>query len=97
NYAGISGFHVTSPDLEEATFMTTARAAGQLAEYYQQRAAEYDAVYAKPERQQDLAQLKELLPPLVAGRHVLEIAAGTGYWTQVIAPAAASITATDLN
>lgn len=72
-------------------------ASGTLAEYYQQRAAEYDEVYAKPERQDDLAELKRLLPPLVAGRHVLEVAAGTGYWTRVIAPAAASVTATDLN
>jgi SAM-dependent methyltransferase len=72
-------------------------ASGRLAEYYQQRAAEYDEVYAKPERQDDLTELKRLLPGLVAGRDVLEIAAGTGYWTQVIAPAAASVTATDLN
>jgi SAM-dependent methyltransferase len=68
-----------------------------IAEYYRQRAAEYDEVYAKPERQRDLAELKALLPPLVAGRRVLEIAAGTGYWTQVITRTAASVTATDLN
>lgn len=68
-----------------------------LREYYQQRAPEYDNVYAKPERQADLAAVGRLLPPLVAGRHVLEIAAGTGYWTQFIAPVAASVTATDLN
>lgn len=68
-----------------------------IAEYYQQRAGEYDEVYLKPERQRDLAALKTLLPRLVAGKRVLEIAAGTGYWTQVIAPAATSVTATDLN
>jgi ubiquinone/menaquinone biosynthesis C-methylase UbiE len=68
-----------------------------LAEYYQQRAAEYDEVYRKPERQDDLAALRRLLPPLVAGHRVLEIAAGTGYWTQVLSAAAVSITATDLN
>jgi SAM-dependent methyltransferase len=68
-----------------------------LAEYYKQRAAEYDEVYEKPERQHDLAELKALLPPIVAGRRVLEVAAGTGYWTQVIAKAAACVTATDLN
>src|ERR1700728_5395396 len=69
----------------------------ELAEYYRERAAEYDAVYAKPERQQDLARLHGLLPPLVAGQRVLEIAAGTGYWTRVLSGSAASITATDLN
>ena len=68
-----------------------------LGEYYQQRAAEYDAVYEKPERQDDLAQLRRVLPPLVAGKRVLEIAAGTGYWTEVLAGTAASIMATDLN
>jgi SAM-dependent methyltransferase len=70
---------------------------GELAEYYRERAAEYDAVYAKPERQQDLARLHGLLSPLVAGQRVLEIAAGTGYWTRVLSGSAAAITATDLN
>src|SRR5258708_8710963 len=68
-----------------------------LAEYYAQRAAEYDEVYRKPERQYDLARLRGLLPPLVAGKRVLEIAAGTGYWTQVLAGTATAITATDVN
>ena len=68
-----------------------------LGEYYAERAAEYDEVYRKPERQEDLAKLRQLLPPLVAGKRVLEVAAGTGYWTQVLANSAAAITATDLN
>ena len=68
-----------------------------LGEYYAERAAEYDEVYRKPERQADLARLRELLPPLVAGKRVLEVAAGTGYWTQVLAGTAAAIMATDLN
>ncbi|MBO0833641.1 MAG: class I SAM-dependent methyltransferase [Actinobacteria bacterium] len=68
-----------------------------LAEYYAERAAEYEEVYRKPERQADLARLKQLLPPLVAGRRVLEIAAGTGYWTEVLAHSAAAITAIDVN
>jgi SAM-dependent methyltransferase len=68
-----------------------------LGDYYRERAAEYDAVYAKPERQQDQARLRHLLPGLVAGQRVLEVAAGTGYWTQYLATTAAAITATDLN
>ncbi len=55
-----------------------------LGEYYAERAAEYDEVYRKPERQEDLAKLRQLLPPLVAGKRVLEVASGTGYWTQVL-------------
>jgi len=73
------------------------RAVTELAEYYRERAAEYDAVYAKPERQRDLAWLHGLLPPLAAGLRVLEIAAGTGYWTRVLSGSAAAITATDLS
>ncbi|TDW98980.1 bifunctional 2-polyprenyl-6-hydroxyphenol methylase/3-demethylubiquinol 3-O-methyltransferase UbiG [Kribbella sp. VKM Ac-2566] len=68
-----------------------------LADYYRKRAGEYDAVYDKPERQEDLARLRSLLPPLVAGRSVLEVAAGTGYWTTALATTAESIVATDLN
>jgi SAM-dependent methyltransferase len=68
-----------------------------LGDYYAERAAEYDEIYRKPERQADLARLTELVPPLVAGKRVLEIAAGTGYWTRVFATTAAYITATDLN
>jgi len=68
-----------------------------LGEYYAERAAEYDEVYRKPERQADLSRLRRLLPRLVAGKRVLEIAAGTGYWTQALATTAAAITATDVN
>ncbi|MEV4263328.1 class I SAM-dependent methyltransferase [Kribbella sp. NPDC049584] len=69
----------------------------ELADYYRDRAGEYDAVYNKPERQQDLARLRALLPPLVAGRSVLEVAAGTGYWTTALSTTAASVLATDVN
>jgi SAM-dependent methyltransferase len=68
----------------------------QLSDYYRNRAAEYDAVYAKPERQEDLATLRGLLTGLANGR-VLEIAAGTGYWTQVLAASASAVTATDIS
>ncbi|MGW7683503.1 class I SAM-dependent methyltransferase [Kribbella sp. NPDC054772] len=68
-----------------------------LGDYYRSRAGEYDAVYEKPERQEDLARLRALLPPLVSGRSVLEVAAGTGYWTKALATTARSVVATDLN
>ena len=72
-------------------------AAAELAGYYAARAAEYDRVYDKPERQADLAKLHELIPRSFANRDVLEIACGTGYWTQYIAPAARRVTAIDIN
>ena len=67
-----------------------------LVEYYRRRAREYEAIYAKPERQADLARLRSLIPERLRGVPVLEIACGTGYWTEAIAPAAASVLATDL-
>ena len=65
--------------------------------YYARRAQEYERVYAKPERQEELDRLKELLPQWLAGQDVLEIACGTGYWTQFVARQARSILATDVN
>jgi SAM-dependent methyltransferase len=64
-------------------------------EYYRARAREYDQVYDKPERQSDLARLRTWLPPVLGGRRVLEVAAGTGYWTAVYADRAAAVIATD--
>lgn len=68
-----------------------------MAEYYAARAAEYERVYAKPERQADLAVLQAWLPGVLAGRRVLEVAAGTGWWTVHGARDAAFWLATDLN
>lgn len=66
-------------------------------DYYARRAAEYEAVYDKPERQPELQDLRDWLRDQAQGRRVLEIACGTGYWTAVMAPVAASIDACDLN
>lgn len=63
--------------------------------YYAKRAAEYEEVYRKPERQADLAALKTHVRRRMAGADVLEMACGTGYWTEVMAPACRSILATD--
>lgn len=65
--------------------------------YYQQRAKEYERIYAKPERQEDIRMAAEHLKMLVIGQRVLEIACGTGFWTQFISTAARSILATDIN
>ena len=63
--------------------------------YYGARAPEYDQVYLKPERQTDLAAIQSWLPPKFTDVKVLEIACGTGYWTQFIAPVAAHVLALD--
>jgi demethylmenaquinone methyltransferase/2-methoxy-6-polyprenyl-1,4-benzoquinol methylase len=68
-----------------------------LADYYAKRAAEYERIYARPERQRDLAALKERIRRMLQGRRVLELACGTGYWTEVIAPVAREVTALDVN
>lgn len=65
--------------------------------YYARRAAVYEAVYAKPERQRDLPILRSWLRDTLAGHRVLELACGTGYWTADIAQVSASIFATDLD
>lgn len=63
--------------------------------YYAARAPEYDEVYLKPERQRDLREIEEWLPAIFAGSTVLEVACGTGYWTQFIAPVASHVLAVD--
>ena len=68
-----------------------------LTTYYAQRAAEYEAIYAKPERQSDLMAAHQILQDILLEKEVLEIACGTGYWTQSIARSAIQIKATDIN
>jgi ubiquinone/menaquinone biosynthesis C-methylase UbiE len=63
--------------------------------YYARRAPYYDEVYRKPERAGDIAFLGTHLPARLAGRRVLEVACGTGYWTAWIAASAAQRVATD--
>jgi demethylmenaquinone methyltransferase/2-methoxy-6-polyprenyl-1,4-benzoquinol methylase len=75
--------------------VNTPGARGDLQEYYGARAREYDSIYSKPERQGDLRKIESWLPEVLAGRAILEVACGTGYWTQFLAPAATRVTALD--
>ena len=68
-----------------------------LEKYYSKRAREYEKVYEKPERQQELEWLHQRIPELYRGRTVLEVACGTGYWSQYIARAARKLYACDIN
>lgn len=65
--------------------------------YYARRAAEYERIYAKPDRQNELRAIEAWLPAQLAGKHVLEIACGTGWWTPHGSRDCASWLATDLN
>lgn len=69
----------------------------ELVAYYARRAREYERIYERPERQGDLARLRARVGELLAGRRVLELACGTGWWTEAIAPSAAEVTALDAN
>jgi ubiquinone/menaquinone biosynthesis C-methylase UbiE len=64
--------------------------------YYARRASYYDAVYERPERQADLAWMRQRLVHQMSDQRVLEVACGTGYWTQFVAPVSTSMVATDV-
>ena len=66
-------------------------------DYYAQRAEYYERVYLQPEREPDLRAMEQWLPSMFEGRRVLEIACGTGWWTQHGARRALDWLATDLN
>ena len=69
----------------------------QLEKYYAKRASEYEQIYEKAERQDELEWLRGRVPQVFTGRAVLEVACGTGYWTQFIARAAKKVYACDIN
>jgi demethylmenaquinone methyltransferase/2-methoxy-6-polyprenyl-1,4-benzoquinol methylase len=68
-----------------------------LRDYYARRAGEYEMIYAKPERQADIARLRVALAEAFRGRSVLEVACGTGYWTPHLAAHAERVDAYDIN
>ena len=68
-----------------------------IVDYYARRAAEYERIYAKPERQAELTALHGRFAGDFSGKLVLELACGTGYWTQTIARSASAILALDCN
>lgn len=68
-----------------------------MVEYYARRAREYELIYEKPERQAELKVLRELLEKSFVGRQVLEVACGTGYWTEIVGRTARSVVALDIN
>jgi len=68
-----------------------------IVEYYARRAPEYERIYDIRAKQSDLGRLRRMIQDSLSGRDILEVACGTGYWTELIARAACSITAVDIN
>ncbi len=77
--------------------MTAAPETDTLPSYYARRAAEYERIYDKPERQDDLRALGAYVEQAMAGHDIFELACGTGYWTQFAARHGRSLVATDIN
>lgn len=65
--------------------------------YYSNRAKEYEAVYDRDDsvRQAEQFMLQQKLKELFYEKEVLEVACGTGYWTQYVAEVAESSIAVD--
>lgn len=66
-------------------------------DYYRRRAEEYEEIYRQddPIRQEEQRKIADTIKSVLKGRNVIEIACGTGYWTQFISETAQSIVATD--
>ena len=62
----------------------------QSAQFYAKIASNHDRIYDRPERQDDLAEMREHVVEALRGHTVLELACGTGYWTAAIADAPGS-------
>ena len=67
-----------------------------VARYYASSTQAADAALSRGERANDLAKVRERIAALVRGQTVLELACGTGYWTEVIAATADRVLATDI-
>ncbi len=67
--------------------------------YYSDRAPEYEQIYYRdvPARRKEIDNQVTWLKDLVAGKTVLDLACGTGYWTKVISETAKEVLATDLS
>jgi len=68
-----------------------------LLNYYAQRAMHYDEIYQHPSCQKELADINLQLQQLLKDKKVLEVACGTGYWTERYAACASQVVATDVS
>jgi SAM-dependent methyltransferase len=80
------------------TMPTVDENVAQIARFYAlQVPAYHDFTYGSEHVEEFYSRLKLLYQTTLAGHTVLEIACGTGYWTETIALAARSVLATDVN
>jgi ubiquinone/menaquinone biosynthesis C-methylase UbiE len=70
---------------------------GTLREYYNRRAQEFEAIYHRddPVRQEEQETLATRMKDVLRGRSVLEVACGTGFWTEIASQTALHIVAID--
>ena len=68
-----------------------------LIQYYRDRAKEFEKVYRKEERQEGIAQITRHLQEWFRGKSILEVACGTGFWTERIAQTSGPIHGFDIN
>jgi len=68
-------------------------------EYYSARAHEFEQIYERddPVRTHEIETISSLIEREFSGKHVLEIACGTGFWTQFTTGSAKYIVATDFS
>ncbi|SNS71031.1 Methyltransferase domain-containing protein [Noviherbaspirillum humi] len=65
--------------------------------FYLQLAAIAEAAYGRPEREEDLLDLQEMVAEALEAHDILELACGTGYWSQLLQDEVAiSLLATDI-
>jgi ubiquinone/menaquinone biosynthesis C-methylase UbiE len=68
-----------------------------LRDYYNQRAQEFESIYRRdnPIRQQEQNAISTAMKEVLRDRSVLEVACGTGFWTQIASQTARQIVAID--
>ena len=71
----------------------------ELRRYYDRRASGYEEGYERDDAvfQAELTEMIDAAKKTLADRRILEIACGTGYWTEKVAEVAEHITATDVS
>ncbi|TET46241.1 hypothetical protein E3J62_04735 [candidate division TA06 bacterium] len=66
--------------------------------YYDLRAEEYEEIYLRddPVRQSEQAAIATAMKETLSDRRVLEVACGTGFWTEIVARVCEYVVAIDM-